>query len=276
MRVHTQASKHIAKDTARIGECVRDLRKARRLSQDELAHRLGLSQPQLSLIERGQASLTAENFLRVLRIFNVGIDLFAATSDSNLLVSLSGKNDPLQNALARHGARHLVESEAAVPDHLNEPLELIWEVLRNPTSARHITALVPVLIANIDRISLKELATRLTPQGRQARLGWLLDSLPLAIAEAGPSQKAADQRSARRAVLSAQLVLDSALLKPPPASDPIDPLDPDIRTTKSMVRVFAEASPEARRWRIATSLTTIDFADALKAARDVQTCPRKR
>jgi len=239
---------------------VRDLRKSRRLSQDELALQLGLSQPQLSLIERGQASLTAENFLRVLRIFNVGIELFAARPEEN--------EDPLQNALARHGAAHLVESEAAVPGHLNEPLEVVWEVLRNPTSARHITALVPVLIANIDRISLRELATRLTQQGRQARLGWLLDSLALAITEAGPSQHTADQRSARRAVLTAQLMLDSELLKPPPASHPIDPLDPDIRTTKSMDRVFTEASPEARRWRIATSITASDFADALKAARD--------
>jgi transcriptional regulator with XRE-family HTH domain len=255
--VNAQATKQTARDTERIGVRVRDLRKARRLSQDELAQRLGLSQPQLSLIERGQASLTAENFLRVLRIFNVGIDLFAMTAESD---------DPLQNALARHGARHLVESEAAVPEHLNEPLEAVWEVLRNPTSARHITALVPVLIANIDRISLKELATRLAQQGRQARLGWLLESLPLAIEEAGSPQQAADQRSARRAVLSAQLVLESALLKPPPASDPVDPLDPDIRTTKSMERVFAEASPEARRWRIATSITASDFADALKAA----------
>ena len=34
MNLHTQASKQVAKDTARIGECVRDLRKARRLSRD--------------------------------------------------------------------------------------------------------------------------------------------------------------------------------------------------------------------------------------------------
>ena len=170
-------------------------------------------------------------------------------------------------AQPRHGARHVVESEAAVPEHLNEPLEVIGEVLRNPTSARHITALVPVLIANIDRISLKELATRLTQQGRQARLGWLLESLPLAIAEAGPSQQAANQRSARRAVLAAQLVLDSELRKRP-ASDPVDPLDPDLRTTKSMERVFAEASLEAKRWRIATSIAASDFANALEAARD--------
>jgi transcriptional regulator with XRE-family HTH domain len=251
-------SKSLKNKTASLGARVRELRTARRWSQIELARQLGVSQPRLSQIENGRGSLTAETFLRLLQLFNVGVDQFGVTLEAA---------SPIQNALARHGATHLVETETLIPTALDEPIEVLWEVLRSPGSARHVTALAPVLVANVDRIALRELATRLNRIGRDARLGWLLESLRRAIAEAGTAQRPADQRDARRADLAASLLLDSGILTPPPTNAPADLLDPDIRTAKTAERVLAEASPEATRWRIATRIRTSDFSNALEEAR---------
>lgn len=246
-------------DAAFVGARVRALRESRRWSQAELAKRLGLSQPRLSQVERGQGSFTAENLLQILRLFNVGVDQFG--------VVLSGSS-PIQNALARHGAAHLVEDDTLVPTSLDEPLAVAWEVLRSPESPRHLTALAPVLLANIDRIALPELAARLARVGREARLGWLLETLRAAITEVASSD-APLRRELRRVDLAAALALAGNMLRPPSPDAPLDLLDPDIRSAKTADRVLLEAAPEAKRWRIATRLRPTDFADAIRAARDV-------
>lgn len=85
---------------AEIAKNVRSLREGRGLTQVELSKRLGLSQGRYSEIERGQGSFTAEQFLEILKIFNVSVSLFA-----------SGKTDlggEFQNALARFGASHVM------------------------------------------------------------------------------------------------------------------------------------------------------------------------
>ena len=247
--------------TTSVGTRVRELREARRWSQVDLARQLGLSQPQLSKIERGRGSFSAEDFLRILRLFNVGVEHFGVAIDAS---------SPIQNALARHGATHLVEDATLIPTSLDEPIEVVWEVLRSPESARHVTALAPVLVANVDRIALRELAVRLARIGRDARLGWLLESLRSAIVQAGPSHRAAEQRNARRADLGASLALESGILDAPSPDAPLDLLDPDIRTAKTAARVIADASPEAARWRIGTRICSRDFADALRAAREAR------
>ncbi len=56
-------------------------------------------------------------------------------------------------------------------------------------------------------------------------------------------------------------------LRPPKETTPFDLLDPDIRMQKTAEKVLAEASDEAKRWRIATRLRVDDFVDALRAAR---------
>jgi transcriptional regulator with XRE-family HTH domain len=224
----------------------------------QLARELGLSQPRLSQIESGQGSLSAESLLRILRLFNVGVDYFEVREPERA-------GSAVQNALARHGASHLVESDVLTPSSLDEPIDVAWEVLSHPESTRHLTALAPVLVASVDRIALRELASRLARIGRDQRLGWLLEGLREAIA-AAPAESLEERRAAQRADLAAALVLDSGILRPPPASDPPDLLDPDIRTLKSAERVVSEASGTARRWRIATRIQTSDLIDALKAA----------
>ncbi|HEY1551708.1 MAG TPA: helix-turn-helix transcriptional regulator [Kofleriaceae bacterium] len=91
----------------RIAERIRELRRSRQWTQAELAKQLELSQSRLSEIENGSGSLSAEQLLRVLALFNVGVESF-----------VEKPNDPhqeLQNALARFGAKHLVESDTIIP-----------------------------------------------------------------------------------------------------------------------------------------------------------------
>lgn len=247
-------------DSLSIGSRVRVLREARRWSQAELAKRLGLSQPRLSQVERGQGSFTAEQLLQILRLFNVGVDHFGVVrSDTS----------PIQNALARHGAAHLVEDETLVPTSLDEPLAVVWEVLRSPESPRHLTALAPVLLSHIDRIALPELASRLSRIGREARLGWLLETVRAAVVELGAPNDAGIRRDARRLDLAAALALNSGILRAPSPEVPLDLLDPDIRSAKTADKILAVAAPAAKRWRIATRLTPTDFANAVRAARDL-------
>ncbi len=243
-----------------MGETVRELRTARRWSQTHLANLLGVSQAHLSLVERGLASLTAEVFLRALRTFNVGVDRFDVVVD---------QEDGLQNALARLGARHLAHTSSPVPSAWTEPTAVVVEVLTNPRSARHVAALVPVLATHPDQVVLPAVVSQLARSGREARAGWLLESLLHALARASVPTRTAQLTAVRRAVLAASVVLESGFLNPPQSMQPVDPFDPDIRSKRTLERVFAAASPEARRWRIATSIQTADFVEALEAARAI-------
>ncbi len=243
-----------------IGPTVRTLRVARRWTQAELAIHLGLSQSRLSQVERGQGTLSAEQLLRVMQLFHVGAEHF---------VDVSEDASPVQAALARHGARQLLDDGTLIPSSLTEPLDIVWTVLRAPESARHLAALAPVLVENIDRIAMSELVARATTAARQARLGWLLESVHSVLVETRPVT-AKDRRRVRRAQLVLSTLLESGVLKPPAETVPLDLLDPDIRTRQTAEQVFSTASPEARRWRIVTRIRTEDFSQALEAAREAR------
>src|SRR6266542_4569294 len=114
-----------------IASKVRSLRGERHWTQAELSKRLGLSQNRLSEIERGQGSFTAEQFLTILRLFNVSVTHFAAERKPS---------EELQNALARLGASHLQESQEVLPSDLLDEIEtVVREVLFSAESPRHVT-----------------------------------------------------------------------------------------------------------------------------------------
>ena len=94
-----------------IGARLRDLREARRWTQAELAQRLAMSQPQVSQVERGLASLSAEQLLEALRVFNVTADHFAPSLRATVDVALG-------NAIARLGASQLRADHEVHRGHL--------------------------------------------------------------------------------------------------------------------------------------------------------------
>ena len=59
-----------------IGENIRNQRKLRNLSTDELAELMGLSPGFIGLIERGERGATTHNIMKLSEIFNVPVDTF--------------------------------------------------------------------------------------------------------------------------------------------------------------------------------------------------------
>jgi transcriptional regulator with XRE-family HTH domain len=246
-----------------IARRVQELRKDRHWTQAELSRRLELSQSRLSEIERGAGSFTAEQFLEILRLFNVAASEFDPR-----------RTDPsseLQNALARLGALHLQESTAVLPsEHLAKVTDVIREAIVAGEHPRLITAIGPVLVRHIDAIHVSKLHVDLEAAGLGRRFGWVAANTLQAVRQetriAPPSWKKTYAR--------ATVVLESLLsfITPEHRDQPmaLDILDAGIRSKKTLDDVVASRSSISRQWGIATSLQPEDFVLALRAARDAR------
>src|SRR5689334_20395013 len=110
-------------DTTRrgIARKMAELRRARGWTQAQLAERLGLSQARLSVIERGGGTISAEQFVVLMALFNVPVEDFLPKQDPE---------DEIQNALARLGALHLREVAGVLPSsRMREVSDAVREVL---------------------------------------------------------------------------------------------------------------------------------------------------
>lgn len=251
---------------ASIAAKVRELRIQRHWTQSELASHLGLSQSRLSEIERGGGSFTAEQFVLVLQLFNVGVSYFVD--------GVRSTHSQLHNALARLGAAHLRESEDVVPsERLDEVNRVVVEVLIDG-SARLVTALAPVLVTNTDHIGLRRIESELATLGLESRLGWLVENVEAAIGQelSGPLATAWRKQYQRAAVQLAQF-LESATRRLPTNESgdydlPADILDSSIRSSSTLAETTAARSRISQRWNVITALEPGDFGQALRGARD--------
>lgn len=245
-----------------IARKIRNLRVHRGLTQTELSKLLNLSQNRLSEIERGQGSFTAEQFLVLLKYFNVPLNFF-----------ISGKNShegSIQNALARLGASHLVESVNLLPsERLEEVEDVVREVLVAADSPRHITALTPILINNIDHLNLTKLWVKLREYGLERRLAWLIENTLDAILRSKnrnlPRRQAAQLQKSEVFLAS---FLNNVRQKNP--SDELegqeDILGTPILSQKTLQEVRKASSSISRRWGIISNLQPEDFLEALNAS----------
>lgn len=243
----------------KIAAKVRGLRQARGWAQAELANRLGMSQNRLSEIERGDGSFTAEQFLLLLKLFNI--------TTSQFVDDPGGAGQGIQNALARLGALHVQESAQVLPsERLDEVHDVVREALLDG-SPRLVTALAPVLVRNAERLNLGKLFVELEPLGRERRLGWVVENTLVAVEQLGRSSRERTQsRLYGRAALELQLFLQ--FVKPSPDRGfPEDVLDATIRSKRSLDEVKRTASLVSQRWGIVSSLQPKDFLQALEATR---------
>ena len=243
-----------------IARKVRALRQERHWTQAELARRLGLSQARFSEIERGGGSFTAEQFLAILKLFNVGASHFASPSTSH--------ESELQNALARLGAEHLQEDPNVLP---SEKLEAVNVAVREALitgSPRLVTAVAPVLVRNIDRVNFPRLHSELASVGLERRLGWLLDNTTEAIRlELTQSLPRSWAQRYRKALVMLEAAPALALDNKEPSGGPVDILEPGIRSKQTLTETWSEASVISRRWGIASALRPEDFVHALRSVR---------
>ena len=245
-----------------IARKIRALREERHWTQADLSKGLGLSQSRFSEIERGQGSFTAEQFLEVLKLFNVPISHFA--------MGHNGSGSGIQNALVRLGAIHLRHRPDVLPsERLGEAGDVVREVLLGAESSRHITSLAPVLVRNIDRINLNKLHAQFLEYGLERRLAWLIENTLTAV-----RHELAGGLPRKEAILygKAEFVLGAYLENVPfnrsrrNAVEALDILDTKILSEKTLQDVQHSISAISHRWGIATALQLDDFIEALRAS----------
>ena len=253
-----------------IAKNVRILRKQRNLSQADLSMLLGMSQGRYSEIERGLGSFSAEQFVGILKVFNVTV--------GQLVPEKADHEAQLHNALARLGASHLAEDSRLLPsEQLGDVESVVREVLIAGEPARQITALAPVMIRNIERLNLARLWTEFQGYGMERRLVWLVDSTHEAIrVVVGDS---VSDRLLHKSMAAFQLFLrregPRRLQRAPgsPAAPTleeimdVDVLGPPTLSEKTLRNIIKKSSIVARRWGVATSIQTEDFVEAVRASR---------
>lgn len=250
---------------AEIGARIRKLRQERRWSQTRLATLLGISQNYLSLLERGLGSFTAEQLLTVLKHFNVPIDDF---SPKKTPAEIEGQ---IQNALARQGASHLLESELIPSERLRQAADAIREALVSAESPRQVTAVAPILVNHAGQLNLTKLHIEFTELGLENRLGWAIDNTLAAIkleyaAQALPREWRLKYR--RAVIIIDTFSHDWRTFPGKPGQPPAyDVLDPDITSEQTLKQVRDELPGISKRWRIVTRIKVDDFAHALRSAR---------
>ncbi len=253
----------LTKSRLAIASKIRVLRRERGWTQAELAKRLQLSQNRLSEIERGDGSFTAEQFLVLLRLFNVAVSDFDCDR--------SGRHVELQNALARLGAVHLQESDQVLP---SKQLEDVHDVVREALllgDPRLVSAIAPVLASHAERLNLTRLYAELEKLGHARRLAWVVDNTLAAlnaVVRTDGARSTTWTKQRRRAELPLTLFLEFASSRSG-AVDPNEPpdlLDGTIRSRRTLEAVQRHASKSSTRWGIATSLQPDDFIHALEAS----------
>jgi transcriptional regulator with XRE-family HTH domain len=243
---------HIAKRT-------RELRTARKLTQGDLAARIGLSQSRLSEIEHGKGSFTAEQFVLLQRLFNV-------TSHDLAGVSQDARSE-LQNALARLGALHLQESDVLPSERLERAHDAIREAIIDGTP-RLLTSIAPVLVRHGSELNLFRLDGELEKVGLDRRFGWVVENTYEAVRKLRERRPRIDPllRQAEANLHIYMLFRDTDTQRARRSSAPLDVLDRSIRTSQTIDEVQKQSSDISRRWRIVTAIRPDDFVQALEAA----------
>lgn len=246
---------------SQLGQSLKKLRKARGLKQEDLYNLLKISQPQYSKIETGRASLTAEQFLQLIKRFNLSLGDFLPPKKSD-------EEAALQNALIRLGANHLREIPDIIPsDKFESTNEVISYVLLTAPSARLITALGPILVKNYNKVNFNLIEERLGRSNLERRLGWIFD----AIIESLDKRLGEPSISADLDFIYGRALQFFDRKRRVPEFYPTlsttkkdDDLDPDLTSSKTLESVKKKRDAVARKWGIVTRITSDDFYRAIK------------
>jgi transcriptional regulator with XRE-family HTH domain len=247
-----------------IAAGLQKLRKERRVTQSELAESLGLSQSQLSKIENGQGSLTAEQLVWLLQNYSLSLGYFVAPENK----AKPEENSPLQNALVNLGASHLrTVPGVAIPERLESPETAIVETLIEGSS-RLITALAPVIARQCEKINLQRIAQQLRTYafGAQYRIWWVVDGTYQALG--GRLNEPYLPSDLHRLYQKAFLLLERKKLDvghvQEQLTDQEDELDQNLISERTIQLVKQNRDKLAHHWHIVTRIKKSGFEQALK------------
>lgn len=245
-----------------IASGLQRLRKERSVTQAELARLLGLSQAQLSKIENGRGSITAEQFIGLLRKYSLPLSYFVPPEKGS-----KNEEDPfLQNALAHLGAIHLrIVPGVAVPEKLAVVEEAVLETLIAPSS-RLVTALAPVIVRHCESINFHRIAERLRGHGIEHRIWWVVDGTYHALGERLKDPYL--PRDLHRLYQRAFLLLERKKLDVGTVQNQLkdkeDEIDRDLISERTIQLVKQNRDKLATHWHIVTRIKKPDFEQALK------------
>lgn len=258
--------KDLIKYRRSIIEGIKKVRKDRRYTQAEFAKLLGLSQQQYSKIERGEGTISAEQFLLILDKFVLPLSYFVETKPKEKDEALI-----LQNALASLGATHLREIQGIfIPEKYHNPNEVVFEALEEYQSSRLIAALAPVIVKNIQRINLNVIEKKLQEWGYENRLWWILENTLVSVRNRLkkvylPREVKLNYQRAATTLTNHSLIGKSRKNGEwYQRSKQVDIFDPGIITEKTLESVKSKLDPQAKHWNIITSIKQSDFENALK------------
>jgi transcriptional regulator with XRE-family HTH domain len=161
-----------------LGGNIATARRARRMSQAELAARCSLTQGTISSIETGNGRPSLDHFFRIARALEVPLQRLISGSDRP-------GADPAEIAvqLRDMGVADLWVREAPIPGAFRRPEEVIASAVRGAAPDPRILSALPAVLAwnEWDRVLLKAFARRAGARRRAVyRLAWLAD-IALAI-----------------------------------------------------------------------------------------------
>lgn len=241
-----------------ISRQLRAFRKKRHFTQIELARFLDISQPRLSEIERGNGSLSAEQFLILLREFNLNIQDFISEKESI--------EQTLQNTLFRLGSTDLNTIPGLPSERIKTINEAIIETLCDASSSRLIINLIPIIIKNSAQIDEYKLNSKLEGLGYKNRLKWIIEGswnvLRIRLENYLPRNiqklyRVADVR------LGGPVRISNALRTIGRFDIPEDVLDADITSQKTLDAVKEKRDELAKKWKIVTRITQQDMLNVL-------------
>lgn len=248
-----------------IGDGLRKVRKQKALTQRALGDLLAISQGQLSLIELGKGSLSAEQLIALILKFNLSLDDFLPVARLNRWEA------ELQNALAHFGARQIVSiPDVPVSSKYQDVDQVILDVLISGVSERYILALAPVVIRQIRLVILKSLFKRFQELSLENRLLWFWDCLHAALSKRlGDSGLSASEIEIyKRAKLLVDVEQVSFLNKFFRRGKNAFDEDFLIRGTPLIAagRLRKESDRFAKKWRVLTDIKAEDFYQSLVEA----------
>lgn len=176
----------------RIGRAVRKLREEKGISAKYLAKVLGVTQPTISRIESGTASLSAENLCFLAKSFNYPLSFFVGERSP-----LAHDNEDIIRAgLVQYGATHLKAKRAIdIKEHYRTYADFLNAALYEVDDARIAAALAATIYVQSASNKIKPIAIITSIQHEQLA-GRLLNILDL-LREALPNIKRPAQERKR-------------------------------------------------------------------------------